>query len=559
MRPFVPCSLKDRLRSGSLKQNNVKQLSMATLPTLPHSRSNSKSNPAPEGIVSTTKSGIESLPPELLLQVIGEIDHEDIQNFACCCRYVWMIAEKAFEEHKRRRKYFTVRIGIHGFPEISSTDNARHPVEALQDLLTDDELVIYPKRMIIGSFRNLGSRGLPFLTEQQKKIHKMLKECRYLRTSREKPVFYNAIVKYREPYYTTNLLLNLLPNLRAIELRFHGQNFNPLGIVRSIACATRLNRLTINPSPEELGKREEDSWDSDKPHALSRLTELRICTNNGGWQDFAELTWWAWLPSLRSIRGEGLHSFKDREPTRPPKVPDQKSGVVSLELEECMVCERDFQILLKSIKGLRNFEYHYGVPETTEGRKRAAPLGEQQWNPRGLVELLSTYASHSLVSLDLTKTGTKQIVHGKSLAGRIFIGSLRRFHLLQKLRVDIMVFVESPLENLITKYSQIYRADSHEKLVKRIGMTERPSPDQAHRLVDLLPASLEELGLCSTHYDYRRVIDRILHLAPPLKAERLPHLSKIVFESISLTLLNEITRKAWTDAGVQMCLQIPIP
>lgn len=512
---------------------------MASLPTYPHSRSNAKPNTAPEGVVTTTKTGIQSLPAELLLQILRDVDHEDIQNFARCCKKVWTTIEKAFKEYKRRRKYYTVRIGNHGFPEISSSDNARQPVEILRDLLTDDELVIYPKRMIIGSFRNMGPRGHPFLAEQQKKILKMLGECRYLRNKSGKPAFYKEIVQDRDPYHTTNLLLSLLPNLRAIELRFHGQNFYPLEIIRSIACAARLGRLTIAPNPEKKGEREEDKWDPHKPHALSRLTELRICSNKGGWQDFGEVTWWAWLPSLRSIRGKGLHSFKDREPTRPPEVPDQKSEVVNLELEECMVSELDFQILLKSLKGLRNFKYHCAIPENA--------IGEQQWNPRGLVELLSTYASHSLVSLDLTKTRTTQIFHGKPLAGRIFIGSLRRFHLLQRLRVEIMVFVESPLENL---------ADSHEKLIKRIGMTERPSPDQAHRLVDLLPASLEELGLCSPNYDYRPVIDEILHLEPPLKAERLPGLSKIVFEGISL--VNETTRKAWTDAGVQWYSQVPI-
>ncbi len=530
---------------------------MASLPNYPHSRSNAKPNTAPEGIVSTTKSGIQFLPTELLLQILRDADHEDIQNFARCCKKVWTTIEEAFEEYKRRRKYYTVRIGNQGFPETSSSDNAPQPVETLRNLLTDDELVIYPKRMIIGSFFYMGPRGHPFLAEQQKKILKMLGECRYLEDKLEKPAFYKAIVKDGEPYRTTNLLLSLLPNLRAIELRFHGQNLYPLRIFRTIACATRLNQVTIEPSPEEEEEREEDSWVPDKPHALSRLTELRICCNQGGWQDFRDVTWLAWLPSLRSIRGEGLHSFKDRVvPTTSPEVPDQESGVVSLELEECMVTERDFQILFRSIKGLRNFKYHYGVPETADGGRRAAVFGEQQWNPRGLVELLSTYASHSLVSLDLTKTRTTQIVHGAPLAGRIFIGSLRRFHLLQKLRVDIMMFVESPLENLITKYSQIYRADSHEELVKRIRMTERPSSDQAHRLVDLLPGSLEELGLCSTHYDHRRLIDRILYMAPPLKAERLPHLRKIVFEGISL--VNETTRKAWTDAGIQWYSQLPI-
>ena len=176
---------------------------------------------------------------------------------------------------------------------------------------------------------------------------------------------------------------------------------------------------------------------------------------------------------------------------------------------------------------------------------------------RGVVEMLSAYASHSLVTLDLTTTGNPIFVHGDRLAGRIFVGSLRRFHLLRKLRADIMIFIESPLENLITKYAQIYREDSHEELVRRIKKTENPSTDHFHLLVDLLPPSLEELVLCSIHSDGGCEVDGLFRNALILKAQRVTLLTKIILEGV-LPIAQD-TMETWKHMGVQMYWQISLP
>lgn len=464
--------------------------------------------------------------------------------------------EEVFEVHKRRRKYYILRLGSLS----DSPGTLNHPLDVLRDLINDGGLLIYPKRMIIGALSTIDET--PNLAEQELEIRKILAECRYLSRSNsghEKQRWYTLIMIEKFPTAITALLLSLLPNIRAIELRDHDRNFFIPTMVEKICCASRLNQITRVPSTEEQGNREEDTWYRDKPHALSNLTEFSICSTQGAYQRFEDVVGWAWLPSLRSVQCKGLHSVKDPQQRGAfPggfQIPGHQSEIISLELEECMVCEEDFQILLKFTKALKNFRYQYGVPDNAEGCVRGARLDTELWNPRALVETLSTYASHSLVTLDLTRTGLPQSVHGDRLAGRIFVGSLRRFHVLRKLRADVVIFVESTLENLITRYAPTYKEDSHEEIVKKIKELGKPLTDQPRPLVDLLPASLEELALCLIRESTTWKPEDLFMKAPVLKAERLPHLNKIVLEGA--IKISEETARAWQDAGVQIHNQIP--
>lgn len=66
----------------------------------------------------------------------------------------------------------------------------------------------------------------------------------------------------KHPLFITGLLLSLLRNLRAIELRSHIRNVLNFGIVaHRIAWVSRLNRTTIEPSTEEPGEQEQDRSD----------------------------------------------------------------------------------------------------------------------------------------------------------------------------------------------------------------------------------------------------------------------------------------------------------
>ena len=205
--------------------------------------------------------------------------------------------------------------------------------------------------------------------------------------------------------------------------------------------------------------------------------------------------------------------------------------MTSLDLEGCTVRTRDIDVLLRSTKALKHFKYHHGTPNIPEVWSQIKDIGTEQWNPRGVVEVLSTYTSHSLVTLDLTRIAKPQTLSGDELVYRIFVGSLRRFHLLRKLRADIMIFIELSLENLIHKYAYTYREDTPEELEMRVKGLGKPLTAQARPLVDILPASLEELALCLEHRAGKWEVKDLFKDAQPLKAQRLPRLDKIILRA----------------------------
>ena len=113
-----------------------------------------------------------------------------------------------------------------------------------------------------------------------------------------------------------------------------------------------------------------------------------------------------------------------------------------------------------------------------------------------------------------------------------------------------MIFVESTLKNLTHEYRLAYPKDFPEELrrrVKRLGqqLTTQPRP-----LMDLLPASLQKLDLClKGGKDYWNAED-LFKMAPLLKTERIPHLSRIVLQGA--IMFSEETKRAWQDVGVQI-------
>lgn len=526
---------------------------MASLPYRPAHR------PVPERISTpNARASIEILPAELVLQIFREVDHEDIQSFACCCPHVWNTVknEKNFEVHKRRRRYYTVRLG-----SLDNKPGSRNrPVDILWDIVNDDGLAIYPKRLIIGLLP-LGRHGEelepcpPFIAEQVNKLRSMVENSRDVPPDR----WYTGVTSDKRPIVITNLLLCLLPNIRVLELHNYMWDFFTLQILAQIVSASRPKRSTTEPSRTEPGEREEDKCDSTRPHALSSLTEVSVYLDRPDPQDFVEVLNWALLPSVRSIRGKGLHSMKERDwGLGNFGIRGYQSNMTSLELEECMVCEGDFEILLSYTKALKHFKYHHGTPNTPEGHHQVKMLGTEEWKPRGIIEILSAYASHSLVSLDLTRSIHPQRSSGSGLLTRVFVGSLRRFHLLRKLRADIMIFVELNLENLVTKHAHMYREESTPERVERIIKLGIPVVAQARPLVDLLPAALEELSLCLTHGSGKWEVEDLFKEAQQLKAQRLPNLTKIVMEGEHETrLISDKTIRIWKNCGAQIYWQIP--
>ncbi|CAD6592744.1 MAG: hypothetical protein ASARMPREDX12_006427 [Alectoria sarmentosa] len=163
-------------------------------------------------------------------------------------------------------------------------------------------------------------------------------------------------------------------------------------------------------------------------------------------------------------------------------------GITCLSFEDSAIDAQSFDSVLRGTKALRSFNYNYAF--------RLFTNTTLQWEPAAILRILLLYAGHSLVSLDLTGAkGSWDICVGDS---PYFINSLRHFQVLNRLCVQDGIFVQSPDSTL-------------------------------YRMVDILPASLEELTLFPS-FDVGDVMKRVFEDFLELKDKRLPRLKNITLE-----------------------------
>lgn len=164
--------------------------------------------------------------------------------------------------------------------------------------------------------------------------------------------------------------------------------------------------------------------------------------------------------------------------------------------------------------------------------KSRADNWKRDWQVGEIILSLLESARHSLIELDLTRNGGKGQQRAEEAPGRarlcwedgtwihkdmknhqyesegtlkLFIGSLRGFLVLKYIRLQSEAFVE-------------------EESVDAAGGR------RVHRLVDLLPASMETMTLASPQLTRDDSI-QLLEGLPELKTERVPKLEMIDFES----------------------------
>lgn len=119
---------------------------MASLPSRPKSQLRFNPESSPGGPPANPQSWLESLPDELLLHIIGRVDHGDICSFGYCCPRIREVARGAVENHQRRRQYSTLRCGMTG----DRTQPSSHPIHILRDIILDGDIAVYPTKLILG-------------------------------------------------------------------------------------------------------------------------------------------------------------------------------------------------------------------------------------------------------------------------------------------------------------------------------------------------------------------------------------------------------------------------
>ncbi len=141
--------------------------------------------------------------------------------------------------------------------------------------------------------------------------------------------------------------------------------------------------------------------------------------------------------------------------------------LIKLVLDECGIDPYNLQRVTADIAALQEFSFNPD-PEAVEPRfylpeKNFAPVEQ----PREIVQYLLQSASYSLVSLDLTNYKS---LYSEDTNQCYFIGSLKGFEILQRLRINYRKFVE----NRRIHWVQDFRT---------------------HRMVDMIPTSVVTVTL----------------------------------------------------------------
>ncbi len=244
---------------------------------------------------------------------------------------------------------------------------------------------------------------------------------------------------------------------------------------------------------------------SGDSHALSKLEILQEGNNTvQAFQDMISFGPFSKLSSMRRYMGRYL--YNEFEWT----FIEKESRIESLEFDKCMIKTKTLRNIFGSIANLKHFTYEYYWCDHWK----------LCWEPGEIILSLLEFAAPSLAELDLTRSsgmevqGVEEVLRrvgeNLGLGGKLnkfnpFIGSLRGFQVLKYIRVQYEAFVEES------------RGNSED------GGT-------VHRMVDILPASLERVVLAIPRLP-DTVTRRIMDLLPELKAERLPRLKQIVFEN----------------------------
>ncbi len=312
---------------------------------------------------------------------------------------------------------------------------------------------------------------------------------------------------------TASLLLALLPNLEKLRIvdtwRYDGQP--PFHAVLSA-----LLKAATNPCGN-LGRL----------NVFRRLVEVGLHgSGEGDAQDFHVAPNFSALPSIRTIKGryiDGEIILRSGFRFGPPAVHfERHSKITTLEFHQSSIDKNSFRDCIRRIKALQRFTYDFCG---------STAVGDQTWEPRGIVQVLGWFASTSLVHLELT--GVSDIYHVQFRHGEPFIGTLRAFEALETLRLETVML-----------YKEVEDTDDRTPDVDRrygpreIGEDEWAGGSNAlvepERLVDILPASARRLRLVGGLSNEEAIA--MLADIVELKDERVPNLGRIFFEDVDPTL-----------------------
>ena len=437
-------------------------------------------------------SQLLDLPNELLQDIIGVVHVDDIEAFTSCNRLIHTLSHDVLQRHREMKmKYSTIRCTdktiSHGVMDVRLYV---HPVTWLYEIIADETVASYPTSLIIHDVLNHRTTHSPDYelrleypaSDARKRVEDQirlkLEQCPYI-----EPKDMNLWLR-RPPwlYFDTalSLLLSLLPNLQSILTGDVSVDLpRTQYMLVQIARANQKNSHDSNPLSRLISI---DRYQDAGRRSACRLLDLYL--------SFTE------FPSIRSISGNfvyGRHEWTASDNYPPSKANSRNdSKVTEIKFTRSTITSVSFENLFSRINALQKFEYEHR-PGSDEG------LGT--FEVCRIIASLQDNASHSLVHLGLILiTGRPVYLHGQA-----FIGSLRRFQVLKTIRTNNKVFLE--------------RIESPTSPGERIRKT--------HRMVDLLPKSIEDIQLIGIETYGDIYSSGIFDGLVELKTQNLPNLKAI--------------------------------
>ena len=445
---------------------------------------------------------LPDFPNETLRQILKYLLPDDIDNFCRARELFHTIATGLLPQHGQLKSNYT---------EVScgkTNDQTFHPLLLLRDICKNSEIGWYVKTMHIEDCTDdveyvdgeVWDEARNIAVEHKHGITKLVRECPYIDVEKRER-WVNGILSCHQKAAVA-LLACILPCLEGISITNSYENTELGVLVRKIDQASRR-------SPGGF-------------HALSKLEWVREESYTSDvFIDMESFKPFSALPSIRRYTGQHLVQTASLTPS------DQKSTITTLDLSQSMINTEALRSVFSRIANLKILkdEYYWaGEDVFSEGDWCN---WRRDWQPGKIVVDLLQFASHSLVELDLTRSGSSEMQLTKKARERmleekngpadldnnfrlsgpvnLFMGSLRGFEVLKYIRVQNEALVEEDAE----------------------GST---GSRKVHRLVDLLPASVVRVSLALPRLCQSESL-RLLEGLTELKAKRVPNLKKVIIES----------------------------
>ncbi|KAG6994216.1 hypothetical protein G7Y79_00046g082670 [Physcia stellaris] len=412
----------------------------------------------------------------------------------------------------------------------------------LNRIIEEPDIAYYPRTLYLGNSDTFDDSRDYETQEGMRSI--TANHCAALRNLLDGCSFVNVTIPEDfDGWEALHFLVTALPNLESVfDDCTQGDASELLSqIIQDIAAANRDEKSTFH------GK------------ALTKLRHFSVLpTGSLTSESMHKFGSFGMLPSMRVFSGSGIDC--NEEFNWPPGFHLTPCYVTDLDITHSAVKSSAIEELIFGIPALKRFRYHHSGTE----------VGDALYRPNVYLESLRSRTTATLESLDIW-------VHFPELLSedekeQQYLGSMKMFNVLEFLRLEIVAFErvepDQASDDEALREGKFFQDQSSRRLeaiaAKGSGDGEDTDDKSSHseasqdeedgttleslmnRLVDVLPSSVKSLTLIqrSNDEDMRDLLRGLIDE----KAEKLPNLTKITFES--LRPVPEEIKSGLTGAGI---------